>query len=97
MSYVPRRTSTPIALCVSFRVAVIFDLHCLSAVVLICNSRFEHDGDVAATGSTAEAAWFQQSPRPPAPRWPTKAGRSTCWMRLRARTRRRIRIKSVVE
>ena len=32
MSYVPRRTSTPIALCVIFRVAVIFDLHCLSAV-----------------------------------------------------------------
>ena len=32
MSYVPRRTSTPIALCVIFRVAVIFDLDCLSAV-----------------------------------------------------------------
>src|ERR1035437_1742634 len=32
MSYVPRLTSTPIALCVIFSVAVIFDLHCLSAV-----------------------------------------------------------------
>ena len=30
MSYVPRRTSTPIALCVIFRVAVIFNLHALT-------------------------------------------------------------------
>ena len=35
MSYVPSRTSTPIALYVSLRVAVIFNLHCLSAVLLI--------------------------------------------------------------
>jgi len=31
MSYAPRRTSTPIALCDIFRVAVIFDLYRLSA------------------------------------------------------------------
>ena len=47
--------------------------------------RLDHDVNVAATGNTAEAAWFQQSSLPPRAEMAHKAGRSTCWIRLRAR------------
>src|SRR5665647_2944294 len=57
MSYVPRRTSTPIALCVIFRVAVIFDLHCLSAVPRHHRPRLRgcpHIGKVAPVAADAD-------------------------------------------